>query len=450
MTKFESVRNKVFGNTDFITTERYFVSVTTLVTAIFLAILCVVHILVGLNLQPVYFVMGCSLTLFVLYYLVRFRNIVLLPKIIMTVVGLIMLDITWYVKYLSSGPVLLFILMFGALVIWVWEGRKLMLLLMFYFTNIAVLFYIDFHAPQALLKYPSTEARSIDIFVSMFMYSGLLVFLLFVVKKEFLKQKENAVTSDKLKSAFLANMSHEIRTPMNGILGFMELLKLSSPNEEAQKEYIDVVEKSGHRMLNIINDIIDISKVESGQMTVHRTETNIKELLDYIYTFFQPEAAAKDMKLYVLNNLLKDESIIFTDREKVYAIFINLVKNAIKYSDTGFIQIGCDMKNETNSIQFFVKDTGIGIPKAKQTEIFKHFVQADIANIMARQGAGLGLSITKAYVNMLGGDIWVDSIEGKGSTFYFTLPTSHVDVKSNEELILATNNINIVEAVFSN
>jgi signal transduction histidine kinase/ActR/RegA family two-component response regulator len=237
---------------------------------------------------------------------------------------------------------------------------------------------------------------------------------------ELQKAKIKAEESDKLKSAFLANMSHEIRTPMNGIMGFAELLKENNLSSEQQKEYIEIIEKSGIRLLNIINDIVDISKIEAGQMNVIFAETNIDEQLQYLQTFFKPETQDKGVLLLLKNSLNENETIIRTDPEKLYAILINLVKNAIKYTFKGIIEFGYE-KKETH-IEFFVKDTGIGISKDRQAAIFERFIQADFNDKMARQGAGLGLSISKAYVELLGGKIWVESEPQKGSVFYFTLP----------------------------
>ena len=250
-------------------------------------------------------------------------------------------------------------------------------------------------------------------------------------ERELLEAKEKAEESDKLKSAFLANMSHEIRTPMNGILGFAELLKEEKLSSEDQKEYIRLIEKSGARMLNIINDLVDISKIESGQMNVNITESNINEQIEYIYTFFKPEVEQKGIQFYFKNALPSKEAVIETDREKVFAILTNLVKNAIKFTDQGLIEFGYEVDNPTE-LQFFVKDTGIGIPKEMQETIFERFIQVEIGNKRAYQGAGLGLAITKNYVEMLGGRIWVESEKGKGSQFFFTLP---VRCKSGKKLI---------------
>lgn len=247
-----------------------------------------------------------------------------------------------------------------------------------------------------------------------------------LIIKELKAAKEKAEESDRLKSAFLANMSHEIRTPMNGILGFADLLKNPELTGEEQQAYIKIIEKSGNRMLNIINQIIDISKIEAGLMEMHLSESNINEQIEYVYTFFKPEAEAKNISISINTPLPDKEVTITTDREKLYAILTNLVKNAVKYSHEGSIEIGYNIINKDSArmIEFYIKDTGIGIPKDRQEAVFERFIQADIADRMAYQGAGLGLAITKAYVEMLGGTIYLESETGKGSTFYFTIPYS--------------------------
>ena len=245
--------------------------------------------------------------------------------------------------------------------------------------------------------------------------------------EELIKAKEKAEESDRLKSSFLANMSHEIRTPLNGILGFAEQLNEPGLTGEEQLEYIRIIEKSGVRLLNTINNIVDISKIESGLIEVGIKESNINEQIEYIYTFFKPEVKGKGLQLTCKNSLPSNESVIKTDPEKVYAILTNLVKNAIKFTNKGSIEFGYDTVPTENylSVRFFVKDTGIGIPKDKQEIIFERFMQADVFDKQAFQGAGLGLSISKAYVEMLGGRIWVESEVGKGSVFYFTIPCNN-------------------------
>ncbi|MGQ1785932.1 PAS domain-containing sensor histidine kinase [Saccharicrinis sp. GN24d3] len=246
-------------------------------------------------------------------------------------------------------------------------------------------------------------------------------------EKELLQAEEN----ERLKSAFLANMSHEIRTPMNGILGFAEILRTQKLTVHKQQEYIRIIEQSGVRMLSIINDIIDISKIEAGLMKYDIKETNINEQCEYIYTFFKPEVEAKKIEFSLKTSLPTIDAFITTDREKIFAILTNLVKNAIKFTSAGSIEFGYKLTGSLKQIQFYVKDTGIGIPKDWCQAIFDRFIQTDISNNVARQGAGLGLSISKAYVEMLGGKIWVESEEGIGSTFNFTIPYHTKPNKNN-------------------
>jgi len=240
------------------------------------------------------------------------------------------------------------------------------------------------------------------------------------LNNDLIKAKDHAEESDRLKSSFLANMSHEIRTPMNGILGFAELLKELKLSGEEQQEYIGIIEKSGARMLNIINDIMSISKVESGQMDVRLSETDINEKIEYIYTFFKPEADKKGLKLSYKTTLTANEAVINTDKEKIYAIMTNLVKNALKFTREGAIEFGYEKKGRY--LEFFVRDTGIGILPEKRGIIFERFRQVSESYNRDFEGAGLGLPISKAYVELLGGKIRVESKYGKGSVFYFTLP----------------------------
>jgi PAS domain S-box-containing protein len=248
---------------------------------------------------------------------------------------------------------------------------------------------------------------------------------------ELINAKEKAEESDRLKSAFLANMSHEIRTPMNGILGFTTLLQDANLSVENQKHYIDIIEKSGNRLLNTVNDIIEISKIESGDINVAKSEVDIIGHLDTLVTFFRPEAEKKNIEIVMQNNIDGNDLTITTDKNKLSSILSNLIKNAIKYTNEGTIKVGLKVKN--NQVLFSCKDTGIGIPKNRQEAIFNRFEQADIDDKQAHQGSGLGLAIVKTYVEMLDGKIWVESEVSQGSTFYVSLPYKHE--KKREQII---------------
>ena len=258
-----------------------------------------------------------------------------------------------------------------------------------------------------------------------------------ITELELIKAKEKAEESDRLKSAFLANMSHEIRTPMNGILGFTNLLEKSGLPAEQLQEYVDIIRKSGKRMLDTVNDLIDISRIETGQVEVELTDVNLKQEIRNLYLFFEAEARNKGLNFKINTSCNGEEFVLKSDRAKLNSIATNLIKNAIKYTKQGSIEIGCRSNN--SSIELFVKDTGIGIPEKLQKQIFHRFVQVEQGYTRDYEGAGLGLSISKAYAEMLGGDIRVESEEGKGSVFYFSIP---VMVESGQKNVAEiTNNV---------
>jgi len=266
-----------------------------------------------------------------------------------------------------------------------------------------------------------------------------------LAEKELIIAKEHAEESDRLKSAFLANMSHEIRTPMNGILGFTDLLQDPDLSSEEKRSYIGLVHKSGQRMLNTVNDIIEISKIEAGMVFLNKEKTNVNQKVSELVQFFIPEAAEKGLTLTFEKMLPEADSTILTDAQKLYSILNNLIKNAIKFTDKGSIDVGYhvvekihEFSLQQRQIQFYVKDTGIGIPADRKEAIFDRFVQADIGDRRAFQGSGLGLSISKANVEMLGGTIWVESEEHKGSTFYFTLPYDQGNKEERQAKIVAS------------
>jgi len=252
-------------------------------------------------------------------------------------------------------------------------------------------------------------------------------------QNELIKAKVKAEESDRLKSAFLANMSHEIRTPMNGILGFTEFLKEKDISEPEKDKYLHIIERSGNRLLNIINDIVDIAKIEAGQMETIISETNINSQTNYIFNFFEPEVKLKGLRFSLKNSLPDEQAILKTDREKLYAILTNLVKNAIRYTKAGEIEFGYSSKG--NDLVFYVKDTGPGIPREHKEIIFERFMQGGQAEKQVPEGTGLGLSISKAYVKMLGGEMWVESEIGAGSVFYFTLPFHQAPGKQREKAL---------------
>jgi signal transduction histidine kinase len=419
MSKFKSYSVSVIGNADLISSEKYFVTITTFVASIFLLILCAIHLILKLKTTPVFFAGSSSIIMLGLYLMVRFGNNVFIPKLILTVLGLIMLDFVWYYKYLSNGPVLFYLMIFGALILWVWESRSLIILLIGYFLNIVALFIIDYSAPDSLFMYPDNKIRSIDIYLSFMLYVSLMIFLLYIVKKDFLRQKEKAIKSDKLKSAFLANMSHEIRTPMNAIVGFSHLLSDATESKD-KNQYINIIQNSSDNLLRLINDIIDLSKIEIGDLEFKYSDFNIKELfteLKELHTLDILKREKTDIRLEFL--LPKGEIFIHSDPLRLKQILSNLLANAIKFTEHGLIRFSCEKKGR--ELVFSVSDTGTGIPEDDQKKIFDHFTKFNYHG-MNNEGTGIGLSIVEKLVTMLNGRIWLKSVFGEGSTFYFSIP----------------------------
>lgn len=243
--------------------------------------------------------------------------------------------------------------------------------------------------------------------------------------EELEKAKVKAEESNRLKTHFLANMSHEIRTPMNGIIGFLQILKEMDITKEEQNTYIDLINKSGNRLMNTINDIMEISKIETGHTELSNTSINLNEMLHFFHTFFIPEAQEKNIML--VRDILPGEKMttFTTDQTKLESILSNIIKNAIKFTNSGKVRFG--YYSNRKELIFFVKDTGIGIPKERQEAIFDRFVQANINISRDHEGSGLGLAIAKAYTEKLGGQIRLESIVGEGSSFYVTFPLNRCE-----------------------
>ncbi|WP_372936227.1 PAS domain S-box protein [Mariniphaga sediminis] len=241
-------------------------------------------------------------------------------------------------------------------------------------------------------------------------------------QKQLLAAKEKAEESERLKSAFLTNMSHEIRTPMNGILGFIDLLQNNDLPRIEQSAYLKLVKQSSDRLLNTINDIIEISKIESGQIPMDISNVNIKKTMDFLFNFFRTEALKKGLEMKLSFDPKNEPFFLKTDKTKLESILSNFIKNALKFTTDGYVELGYTMKK--NDLLFYVKDTGRGIPSSRFDVIFKRFVQGHMEISRPYEGSGLGLAIAHAYANMLGGSIKVESVEGKGSTFYFSVKYS--------------------------
>lgn len=242
--------------------------------------------------------------------------------------------------------------------------------------------------------------------------------------------RKKAEESDRLKSVFMANISHEIRTPMNGILGFADLLQRDDLPLEKCQQYAKIISGCGNNLMQLLNDILDISRIEAGEIKLKKEEFCVNQVIDNLYNLYEPQSRenGREISLQIHKSLRDDEAIIYSDKRYLNQILTNLLDNALKFTKKGEIIIGYNAKQ--NDIEFFVKDSGEGIAPELLEQIFEPFRQGE--EILARKyhGTGLGLTIVKNFANLLGGYIRIESEPGQGSTFYLNLPYS-----KNAELV---------------
>ena len=232
--------------------------------------------------------------------------------------------------------------------------------------------------------------------------------------------REKATESDRLKTAFLNNLPHEIRTPLNAIVGFSTLLNEPGQLMDNRLEFQDIITHSSDHLLEIVDDVVEISKIEAKIIRLIKKEVNINEMLQRVYTRFKPDAEEKNILLRNDAPVGQQELIISTDGYKLFQTLSNLVGNAVKFTVEGKVDFGYTIKEK--NIEFYVSDTGIGIRAEHQPNVFKPFYQCESSSTKRYEGTGLGLSIAKAYIELLGGEIWFNSKPGEGSLFSFNIP----------------------------
>jgi len=279
--------------------------------------------------------------------------------------------------------------------------------------------------------------------------TGILFYLF--LKSHLIKirnAEQKAIESDRLKTAFLQNISHEIRTPMNSIVGFSQLLKDKTITESEREQYQEMIAKSSDMLLNIVNEVLDISLIETGNITLNKKSILLNNLLEELYISHKP-LINSNISFSVIKGLSDPSSLILTDVVKVRQIINSLLSNAIKFTEKGHITFGYSLVND--ELEFFVEDTGIGIDQDFHDKIFERFLKIGQDGIRLYEGVGLGLAICQGNVNFLKGKIWIESEPGKGSRFFFTIPYEHAyneetDRIRKPEINKSLNNMTILVA----
>ena len=468
------------GNRKDLSLQHRLFNITILSTAFFVFAGSIVNIYLDLNIYIKLYTVSLFVFLSLIYYLsFRYKvyKTLLLLYLLLVLITVISL---WFINGGSKGPTafsfIIIIYIFNLL----YENKKKTLINIFIIIVFTSLYITEYLYPSIVVAYETENDRFFDNFFTAIFYISTMSFIsifffksfyddkklteiqrdeiiekndeiqktqeelykhkenleelvsvrtqeLININKELLLAKEKAENADKLKTAFLSNMSHEIRTPMNVIIGLSQLIKRRSLDKNKQDEYINTIIGKGNLLLNIINDIIDVAKIEANELTINKDECEIKPLLNEIYLAFENNLNPNVRLIIDIPDEINDLTIS-TDSLRLKQVLINLVENARKFTNNGTITIGCNSYKD--SLEFYVKDTGIGIPKDKLEIIFSRFRQIQETNTKEYGGAGLGLTISKKIIELLDGEIRVDSELNKGSKFSFKIPLNRINKES--------------------
>lgn len=414
----DSLRKLIFGDAvdrfedKLLLSSTLFISLLHLVSVVF-------NLLMGLKLSIVITsVLGFAIFL-ILYLFVRFitRN-----KFMFFISGFIMLlfiDLVWLVNYGSQGPVMQFFIVLFSFLILLFQRKYYLYITLIFVLNIIGLFLVESIFPDVTGFYPVYETRLIDNYSGWFLSILIILSFLAAIKKNYVNEYKRAKMSDQLKSAFLANMSHEIRTPLNAIVGFSSLMTDPEISDENKKNFEEQILSNSDYLLSLIDDIIDVSKIESNQLTLKIQDVDVVPVISQIIQSFQLSVlSGKNVK--VQSTLDMPKLILKIDNVRFEQILRNLLSNAMKFTEEGIIEVGCQKGKEFYT--FSVRDTGIGIHTEHQRVIFDRFMKVDNDKQHLYRGTGIGLFLSRQLVEMFGGKIWVESEIGEGSTFYFTIP----------------------------
>jgi len=299
------------------------------------------------------------------------------------------------------------------------------------------------HDPESLTRVQTFKGWFYVLITAALFYSLLKTHLVKIRTAE-----QNAIDSDRLKTAFLQNISHEIRTPMNSIVGFSELLKERSISDAEKNEYLGLIAKSSDQLLNIVNEVLDISLIETGNISVNKKRVQLNNLMDELYISHK-HLINNDISFSLSKGLPDTNGLILADRIKVRQVLNNLLNNAFKFTESGYVRYGYSLVND--DLEFFIEDTGIGIEPEYHNKIFDRFLKIGRENIRLYDGVGLGLAICKGNVELLKGKIWVESEPGKGSKFFFTIPyepvfEEEISRKKKDESLASFNNLTLLVA----
>jgi signal transduction histidine kinase/CheY-like chemotaxis protein len=413
---------------DWFNFERQFLIPLSL-TGIFFSIISIfLNIFMGFNEVLIIIPFVSTFVFTIVYFMTKYGRHVAFAKWLFIFTTLFLVNLIWRYNYGSQGPWFFVIVLLYSYLIFMMSGRQLLLLSLILLANILVLYLFEYNHPHLLGDYPSDKIRLLDFYTAVFLSGASAYVLMSMAKKAYLTQYQKARTADKLKSAFLANMSHEIRTPLNAIVGFSNLLGDKDITTEERAEYVEIINNSSQSLLQLIDDILDVSLIEANQVKIEKADFQVNELLKKLEKTYHSVLKEKKIDSVQLKlQMPKDLFWIHSDAMRINQVMVNLMNNALKFTEAGSIVFGFEPEGE--KLKFFVKDSGIGIAPDHLDHLFDRFYKIEDDNRKLYRGTGIGLYLCKKITEILGGSIHVESTFGKGSTFYFYIPAENLVIE---------------------
>jgi len=419
--RMKKIFNFITGNSLGFETEEL-LNISLLFVAILMSIYATIfNLVIKLGTFLVFITFAGSVWFLLLYYAARFKRWYITTRLITVFSLFIFLNLIWFNNAGSFGPLPLVFVMVFSVYMFLWDGWRRIIFIFAYILNLLLQMFIELYHPEYLTTYTSKTDRIIDFYSGFVINICLSAVLIIYIKRLYIREKQKAIESEQLKTAFLANLSHEIRTPMNGIIGFAEMLNKPTLTEEKKQMYTRVIIENSKRLLTMVSDTLEMSKIELGQIDILKTRFNVDTFMNKIFLFNELKTQQKGLILKLNNNIKEKDFTLLTDEQKLWQILNNLLNNALKFTQSGNIELSCNRND--NEVIFSVKDSGIGIEKKYHNLIFERFRQVDLSSSRQFGGSGLGLAISKNLTLLLNGNIWLESEIGKGSTFIVSIPT---------------------------
>ncbi len=434
----------IIGETEIFSLEHRFLNGTLFFCMVLALFIIIANFYLNMDLVLNLMIVAGCFVYTMLYYFSRFKLYYRPVLWIFIVFILSIFPFAWFFNSGLLGSTSPFYLVLMVLFIIITKGRQKFFVSFLLIIEIFALIFLEYIKPELVTPYLSRDQQFADISVTLGFTLVVLAAIIFFIMKNIDIERLKAEESNRLKTYFLANISHEIRTPLNGILGFAELLRDKDLSEKERKQYLDIIRTSGNHLLKLINDVINISRIEAGHTAIHVRIFNLNTLLHDVYEFFKIHITneGKPIELKCTMQFDDQSAFISADDIRISQTLLNLLGNACKFTDSGTIEFGYSLQGNNDlkkqNLLLFVKDTGIGIDETDQKMIFDIFKQADDSHTRKYGGTGLGLSITRRLVELMGGDIWVESGLNAGSSFYFTIPykaAARIDEKAGEERV---------------